>query len=99
MKRSEREFEKKLYLDNWPRRRRWMLSILIWAVLNIQYLIFFGVDTGLHQNALVALLGLVGATIGSYVFGAVWDDNDKRRRMRRFHDRDLEDPYQEGGEE
>lgn len=69
-----------LYTDNWPRRRKWMLTVLVWALANAQYVMIWGDDTGLHQNALVALLGLIAAIIGSYVFGAVWDDNDKRRR-------------------
>ncbi len=72
----------KLFLDNWPKRRRWMKVILVWAMANAQYIIFFGQDTGLHQNALVALLSLIFAIIGTYVFGATWDDNDKRRHLR-----------------
>lgn len=73
--------------DNWPIRRKWMLSILIWAVVNAQYVILMGDDTALNQNALYALLGLIAGIIGSYVFGAVWDDNDKRRLFGRFQNR------------
>lgn len=75
--------------DNWPRRRRWMIIILAWAMLNAQYIIIWGNDTGLHQNALVTLLGLIVAIAGSYVFGAVWDDNDKRRWRCRHPDHDI----------
>lgn len=73
--------EDKLYFDNWPRRRRWMLVTLLWFIANAQYLIIWGNDTGLHQNAMVTCLGAIVAIIGSYVFGAVWDDVDKRKRM------------------
>jgi hypothetical protein len=56
-----------------------MVTLLIWLVANAQYLIIWGNDTGLHQNALVSCLGAIIAIIGSYVFGAVWDDNHKRQ--------------------
>lgn len=72
-----------LKTDNWPRRRRWMKVILGWTMLNAQYIIIFGEDNALHQNALITLLGLVFAISGSYIFGAVWDDNDKRRHICR----------------
>jgi len=71
-----------LVADNWQIRRRWMKVILAWAMLNIEYLIIWGSDNALHQNALVSLLGLVVAIAGSYIFGAVWDDNDKRKHAR-----------------
>lgn len=76
-----RKLADQLFLDNWPRRRRWMKLILTWAICNAQYLIVFGKDTGLHMNALVALLSLIFAILGSYVFGAAWDDQDKRRHL------------------
>ncbi|MGX1098856.1 hypothetical protein [Amorphus sp. MBR-141] len=70
-----------LYLDNWPKRRRWMALVMIWMAANVEYLVVFGdPDSALHQQALVALIGGIFATLGSYVFGAVWDDVDKRKR-------------------
>lgn len=68
-----------LYLDNWPRRRRWMIVMLTWLMANAQYLIIWGKDNALHQNALVTILGAIVAIIGSYVFGATWDDREKRK--------------------
>ncbi|WLR91018.1 hypothetical protein [Shinella zoogloeoides] len=65
--------------DNWCIRRRWMKVILGWAMINVQYLIVWGDDNELNQNALISMLGLVAAISGSYIFGAVWDDNDKRK--------------------
>ena len=79
---STESVRSKLYLDNWPKRRRWMLLTLLWLIGNAQYLIVWGADTALHQNALVTCLGAIVAIIGSYVFGAVWDDVDKRRHVR-----------------
>lgn len=88
-----------LKLDNWPIRRKWMLSVLLWAVGNAQYIIVWGDDTVLNQSALYALLALIAGIIGSYVFGAVWDDNDKRRLFSRYIDRRGSEPgSEESGE-
>ena len=73
---------KHLISDNWPRRRRWMFVILAWLIGNAQYLIVFGQDNALHQNALITILGAIVAITGSYIFGAVWDDAEKRKAMR-----------------
>lgn len=79
---------KQLLGDNWPRRRRYMTVVLAWAMLNTDYILIFGTDNALHQNALVALITLIGSIIGAYVFGAVWDDSDKRKRACRDQDGD-----------
>lgn len=67
--------------DNWAIRRLWMKLILAWMLCNAQYIIIWGEDTALLQNALVTLLGAIVAILGSYVFGAVWDDREKRKRF------------------
>lgn len=67
--------------DTWPKRRRWLKIIIGWMMVNAQYLIIWGQDNALHQNALITLLGAIVASLGSYVFGAVFDDNDKRKRQ------------------
>ena len=69
-----------LYIDNWPMRRRVMFAALAYLAANIEYLLIFGQDTALNQNALVAMLGVAASIIASYVFGAVWDDIDKRAK-------------------
>lgn len=75
----KKTIQETLYLDNWPRRRRWMAVMLTWLVGNAQYLIIWGADNALHQNALITILGAIVAIIGSYIFGATWDDREKRR--------------------
>lgn len=80
MKKSPLNF---LPTDNWSIRRRWMKVVLAWAMLNTQYILFWGEDNALNQNALIAFVGMVVAITGSYVFGAVWDDNDKRKWKAR----------------
>lgn len=83
-----------LYLDNWPRRRRMLVLALLWLVGNAQYLIVFGdANSSLHQNALVTILGAIVALLGSYIFGAVWDDSNKRAlgfRQKLYSENDLD---------
>ncbi len=84
--RKKKTVQETLYLDNWPRRRRWMIVILTWMIGNAQYLIIWGQDNAIHQNALITLLGAVVAILGSYVFGATWDDREKRRHLTQGDD-------------
>ena len=71
----------KLYLDNWRVRRKWMLASLIWMSVNVQYLVLWGKDNALHQNALITFLGAIVSILCFYIFGAVWDDKDKRAQL------------------
>lgn len=75
------DLKTKLFGDNWPKRRRYMTAVLIWAMLNVDYILVFGQDNALNQNALFAMVTLIGSIIGAYVFGAVWDDADKRKHI------------------
>jgi hypothetical protein len=67
--------------DNWNKRRKVLFASLIFIAINVQYLIVWGVDDGLRQNIAIALVSAGVAIIGSYVFGAVWDDNNKRSTL------------------
>lgn len=73
--------QEKLFLDNWKVRRKWMMAALIWMAVNVQYLVFWGKDNALHQNLAITFLGAIVSILCFYIFGAVWDDRDKRSRM------------------
>lgn len=62
----------------WRVRRSIVIATLLYCAAHISYFSFFAQDTSLRQQIAVALIGLAGATIGSYVFGAVWDDKGRR---------------------
>ena len=70
--------------DNWPLRRRWMTIALIWMAGNVQYLILFGADTAINQNVVITMVGAIVSIIFAYVFGAVWDDQNKRSTIQDF---------------
>lgn len=65
--------------NDWRRRRRVIHAVLIYCAGAVAYLVIFGTDTALHQQIGLALIGLAATTVGSYVFGATWDDHNVRK--------------------
>lgn len=66
----------------WKRRRRLIYATLAFCLVSaIAILIgaLRGLDTPLLSTLALAVFGLAGSTIGTYVFGAVWDDNGARQ--------------------
>ncbi|WP_156029587.1 hypothetical protein [Ancylobacter sp. FA202] len=71
-----------------------MSIVLAWAMGNAQAIIVAAIvkwdENALLIQALIALLALIASIVGAYVFGANWDDRDKRRHLA---DRDDFNPY------
>lgn len=60
----------------WGKRRfRLDLSLFGLAVLT-GYIIFFGEDTSVNSAAITIMIPSYVALIGTYVFGATWDDKN-----------------------
>lgn len=74
---------------SWRIRRRIIFATLIFCAAEIIYLTIWGKDTDLASTIVNGVLILAGSVIGSYVFGAVWDDRNVMA-MRRPND---PDPY------
>ena len=70
-----------VYVGSWKFRRRVIFGTLSFCGANVAYLTVAGTDTVLHQQIALALTGLAATVIGSYVFGAVWDDHSIRRNQ------------------
>jgi|TARA_Y100000289_G_C3923601_1_gene151936 hypothetical protein len=67
--------ENKENKDNrWKIRRNIVNLTLTFSALSITYLMLKGNDTQLHQAIANGLILLSGSVIGSYIFGATWDD-------------------------
>ena len=64
----------------WKIRRSIILASLLFCATVIVKIIWSGADTTTAQVALYGSFGLAGTVIGSYVFGAVWDDNNTMRK-------------------
>lgn len=65
----------------WGRRRRLIYGTLAFCLLSavaIQVAAHFGIDTALLNTIAAANYTLAGATLTSYVFGAVVDDKSAR---------------------
>ncbi len=67
-------FLDKIGSSNWRARRRIIVVTLVWCGGLITYLVIWGRPISLSETAVNAGFLLMGSIIGSYVFGAVWDD-------------------------
>jgi len=81
---QSKKVAKELLEDGWPIRRRVMMAALFYIAGNVQYLIIWGNDTPLNSNIATNLLWCGAGIIGAYVFGAVWDDMDRRDTMLEY---------------
>ena len=61
---------------SWAIRRRIIIGTLIFCALEVIYLTLYAEDTDLASTLANGILILAGSVIGSYVFGAVWDDRN-----------------------
>ena len=59
---------------SWKIRRRVITATLAFCAAGVAYLIAAGEDTRLNETIASGLILLAGSTVGSYVFGAAWDD-------------------------
>ena len=62
----------------WKIRRRIIYSTLIFCMLTVGFSLFQGEDKKIYETAITMSFILAGSTVGSYVFGAVWDDKGKK---------------------
>lgn len=68
---------------SWRVRRRIILATLLFCGGEVAYLTIWGSDTNLHSAIANGCLILAGSVIGSYVFGAAWDDMNFMAHKRR----------------
>lgn len=66
--------------DRWKHRRRIVYVTLIYCAAMTAWLGIWAEPSSLREQLALALVGLAGAVIGTYVFGAAWDDKNMTRR-------------------
>lgn len=66
--------------SDWKIRRRIIFLTLAFCLFEVIYLTVFAESTELNETLANGTLILAGSVIGSYVFGAVWDDNNVGNR-------------------
>jgi len=62
----------------WRVRRRIIHTTLIFCACCVLYVLLMPKPTSVHETIAVALIGLAISVIGSYIFGAVWDDKNQK---------------------
>lgn len=65
-----------IHKPTWRIRRRIVIMVLLWSSGMVTYLAIWGQSDSLRESIATALIILMGSTLGSYVFGAVWDDKN-----------------------
>ncbi|MDF2620744.1 MAG: hypothetical protein K0S00_3403 [Xanthobacteraceae bacterium] len=76
----------------WNIRRRYVLATMLFCGGLIAYLAVFGADTELNRVIVTNLSLVAGGTLGSYIFGATWDDKNQRDATNRWFDKHGERP-------
>jgi len=64
--------------DNWKYRRRVLFLSLSWIGVVMSAILIRGVDNALYDQAFIALAGSGATLLTAYIFGAVWDDHNRR---------------------
>lgn len=63
----------------WTRRRRIINATLLYCAVAVVYLTERHPESALVSQVVLGLIALAGGVIGSYVFGATWDDANARK--------------------
>ncbi|OBQ68899.1 hypothetical protein EFV37_29115 [Mesorhizobium loti] len=71
---NPRSTARNAFRSSWLVRRRIIIIVLVWCGAMVTYLAILGRPIQLSETAVNGLLLLMASVIGSYVFGAVWDD-------------------------
>lgn len=66
-----------VFRPSWKVRRRIVIITLVWCGAMVSYLAVWGRDIDLSETIANGALLLMASVIGSYVFGAVWDDKNQ----------------------
>lgn len=58
----------------WAKRRRVIYAALLFCAGMVVWIVAKGGESSLYETVVTASFVLAGSVIGSYVFGAAWDD-------------------------
>lgn len=77
----ENEIHYGLPKPSWKIRRRLVNITLAFCAIVIAYLAYADGNSSVREIIALGLIGLAGSTLGSYLFGAVWDDKNYLNAM------------------
>lgn len=72
-----------IHRPSWTIRRRIIIGALLFCAGVIFYLTLWGEDVRLHETIALSAFGAGMMIIGSYVFGAAWDDRNVMQMLGR----------------
>lgn len=78
---------------SWKIRRRVIVATLIFCGVVVGWLAVAGEDTRLAETIATGLILLAASVIGSYVFGATWDDANVMKRLGASAYGDTSEPF------
>lgn len=62
---------------SWKNRRRMMWIVVIFCMLCISYVIHLKLDSGMAETVVTMSFVTITGVVGSFVFGATWQDVGK----------------------
>jgi hypothetical protein len=62
---------------SWKIRRKLIICTLVFCAICIGYIMYKGTDSRLYETIVTSAFSLAGAILGSYIFGAVYEDTKK----------------------
>ncbi len=68
------------YQPKWENRRRTLFATLSFCAAIIVWVVGFGDDTRINDTALQFAFITGGGVLGTYIFGAVWEDLGRLRK-------------------
>ena len=66
---------------SWAVRRRIIITTLLFCAFCVTYIMIWGDDRPVMEVIVISAFGLSLSVIGSYVFGAVWDDKNVMKEL------------------
>ena len=74
--------------SNWTIRRRIIALTLTFCAGCVAYILYYKIDTRTAETIAQSAFALAGAVVGSYVFGATWEDRKKMDILSDQQDQD-----------
>jgi hypothetical protein len=66
---------------SWAIRRRIIVATLLFCAFCVTYIMVWGDDRPVMEVIVFSAFGLALSVIGSYIFGAVWDDKNIMKEL------------------
>jgi len=67
-------------VGSWTVRRRFMFIVIAFCMGVVSYCLWQNLESRVAETAVMSAFFVIGTTIGSYVFGAAWQDISSIRR-------------------